>query len=319
MREDYTAELLGIIRQVRRRWRTKLALRGALIVAAVGFLVFLASASALEAARFSPGAITAARVLLAVAFAALVGLFLVRPLLRRVSDEQVALYLEEHEPSLEASIVSAVEAARAGGAESARSQALVRRLVERAVEKSQDIEHGRRVEQKALRSYAAIIGGVAVAALLLFSIGPTYFRHALGALFSLSSDVEAAVPYRIDVTPGNATVSRGADQSIVAQLSGFDAGETTLMIRKAPAAEFERVPMIRNENGSHEGMLFDLTNSLDYYVEADGVKSGTYTLNVVALPYVQQLELEYHFPAYTGLPLHVNGFFELSSNRRDIW
>ena len=33
MREDYTAELLGIVRQVRRRWRMKLALRGALIVA----------------------------------------------------------------------------------------------------------------------------------------------------------------------------------------------------------------------------------------------------------------------------------------------
>ncbi len=24
-------------------------------------------------------------------------------------------------------------------------------------------------------------------------------------------------------------------------------------------------------------------------------------------------------PALTGLPVHVNGFFELSSNRRDIW
>ena len=24
-------------------------------------------------------------------------------------------------------------------------------------------------------------------------------------------------------------------------------------------------------------------------------------------------------PVYTGLPVHINGFFELSSNRRDIW
>ena len=32
------------------------------------------------------------------------------------------------------------------------------------------------------------------------------------------------------------------------------------------------------------------------------MRSGTYTLKVVELPYVQHLELEYHFPAYTGLP-----------------
>ena len=41
--------------------------------------------------------------------------FLVRPLLRRVSDEAVALYLEEHEPSLEAAVLSALEARGEGG------------------------------------------------------------------------------------------------------------------------------------------------------------------------------------------------------------
>ena len=38
--------------------------------------------------------------------------FVVRPLLRRVTDEQVALYLEEHEPSLKASVLGALEAGR---------------------------------------------------------------------------------------------------------------------------------------------------------------------------------------------------------------
>ena len=48
-------------------------------------------------------------------------------------------------------------------------------------------------------------------------------------------------------------------------------------------------------------MLFDLAGPLDYFVEAGGVRSATYRLNVVDMPYVQKLELEYHFPAYTGL------------------
>ena len=48
-------------------------------------------------------------------------------------------------------------------------------------------------------------------------------------------------------------------------------------------------------------MLFDLAAPIEYFVEANGVSSAIYTLKVVDLPYVQRLELELHFPAYTGL------------------
>ena len=72
--------------------------------------------------------------------------------------------------------------------------------------------------------------------------GPAFFRHALSALLIVSRSVEAAVPYRIEVTPGNATVPRGADQMIKASLSGFDADQAALMVRRTPDAAFERVP-----------------------------------------------------------------------------
>ena len=58
---------------------------------------------------------------------------------------------------------------------------------------------------------------------------------------------------------------------------------------------------MRNEDGTYEGILFDVAAPLEYFVVADGVQSPIYTLKVVDLPYVQRLELEYRFPAYTGL------------------
>jgi hypothetical protein len=112
MREEYSSELISVIRQVRRRWRTKIVLRGAVIAAALIVAFFLISARALEAARFAPEAILAFRIGIVAAFAGLVAFLLVRPLMRRVSDDQVAMYLEEHEPSLQASIISALEAGR---------------------------------------------------------------------------------------------------------------------------------------------------------------------------------------------------------------
>jgi hypothetical protein len=298
-RTDSASELVDIIHQVRRRWRIKLALRGALGVVGLGVLVVLVSAYGLESWRFTAGAIVAFRVVVGLALVGLIGYLLVLPLMRRASDEQVALYLEEHEPSLQAAIISAIETEHIG-AGSPYSATLVRRLVESAVEKAHAIEGGRRVERAPVRRYSATLAAVTIAAIALFSFGPAYLRHALSALIP-SRDVEAAAPYSIEVTPGNATVPRGADQNVTARLSGFDSEQASLMVRKTPEAAYERLPLLRGENGHYEGMLFDLAAPIEYFVEANGVNSKHYTLKVVELPYVQRLELEYHFPAYTGL------------------
>ncbi|MEO8521456.1 MAG: DUF4175 family protein, partial [Acidobacteriota bacterium] len=298
---DSSLELVDVIRQVRRRWRMKLALRGALGVAGLGLVVLLVSAYGLEAWRFTPRSILTFRIILAVALAGLVTWLLVRPLMRRASDEQVALYLEEHEPSLQAAIISAVEAGRGRG-DGVYSASLVRRLVESAIDKCREIEGGRSIERATVTRDGATLAALALAAAAIFLLGPAYLRHALSALLVVSRDVEAAAPYRIEVLPGNATVPRGADQSITARLSGFDADQASLMVRKTPGAAYDRVPLLKGADGKYEGMLFDLAAPVEYLVEANGVRSGTYTLKVVELPYVDRLELEYHFPAYTGLP-----------------
>jgi len=104
------SELTGIIRQIRKRWRLKLAIRGAAFVVAGGVFALLVSAYGLERLKFSPGSIIAFRVGMIMIAGALAGYFFVLPQWRRVTDEQVALYLEECEPSLESAILSAIEA-----------------------------------------------------------------------------------------------------------------------------------------------------------------------------------------------------------------
>src|SRR6476469_7030482 len=125
---DPSFELVDVIRQVRRRWRLKLAVRGVLGVVTLGVVVLLLAAYGLESWRFTPGSIVAFRIILGLALAGLTGYLLVRPLMRGATDEQVALYLEEHEPSLQAAIISAVESSRGQGA-LGYSASLVRRLV----------------------------------------------------------------------------------------------------------------------------------------------------------------------------------------------
>jgi len=118
-RSPASNSLLAIISDVRSRWRIKLLMRGAVGMAGIAFAIFLVAAYGMEWARFSPASILAGRVILLVALIACALWFLVRPLRRQVSDEQVALYLEEHEPSLQATLLSAVEASQQGHPQSA--------------------------------------------------------------------------------------------------------------------------------------------------------------------------------------------------------
>ena len=297
-------EILRAIRHVRNRWRLRVALRGVavLLAAALGTLVL--SSWGLEVYRFTPAAIITFRVL---TYAALLGFgwwFFIRPVSRRVSDEQVALYLEEHEPSLQATVLSAVEETHKGERSSAldHSPVLVGRLIESAVEKIRDVDMGRAVEHQKIQGSSGWLGAAAVVAILLFLFGPSYLRHGVMALLTPMASAETSSPYQIDVLPGDATVARGADQAITASLDGFGTDEVTLFMRSNSNEPFERLALIPlAEPGEFEVLLFDVQDTTDYFVEALGVQSGTFTLNVIDLPYVERLEHEYFFPAYTGL------------------
>ena len=300
---DRREERVAVIHRVRNRWRLKLALRGAVIVVAGTLLALLLSASSLEALRFSPTAIIAFRLIAFLVFAALVVVGFVRPLRRRVSDGQVALYLEEKDPTLEAAILSAIESVPAvDGSDHGPSPMLVDRLVDQAIDKCRTLEDGLTIERANLRKQGYLLAGIAVAATLLITFGPAFLRSGMSALLIISRSAEAASPYKIEVTPGNAKFPRGMDQNVKAKLLGFTSPEATLMFRTDPAGSFERVPLVAStEPASFEGVLFHVEKSADYYVESNGVRSPTFKMDVVDLPTVDKLAMEYRFPAYTGL------------------
>src|SRR5690242_11063737 len=314
---DHRSELVDVIRRVRNRWRLRLAMRGAVVVVAGTLLALLLSASGLESLRFTAGAIIAFRIISVAVFVGLLLYGLVWPLRRRVTDTQVALYLEECDPTLEAAIISAVEAT-ANGPSPDHSQHLVDRLVEQAIEQCRAVERGSAVDTAAVKRHAVALAAIAAIAALMIALGPAYLRHGLSALLVISRSAEAASPYRIQVTPGSAKVPRGGDQAVRAKLLGFTSKEAAVMMRTAPGAPFERVPLVaaQSNDGSFEGMLFHLEKQTDYYVESNGVRSPVFTLNVVELPTVSELDLEYRFPSYTGLaPRKVEGGGDVAAIR----
>jgi hypothetical protein len=297
-------ELIDVIRQVRKRWRTRLLLRGAIVVLGGGLLALLLASWGLQMARFSPSSVIGFRIAVFTVFAALAAIWFIRPMRRQASDVQVALYIEEHEPSLQAAILSAVDAG-ATSADVARPgvpQVIVDRMIAQAVDKCRESEAVRGVGRLAVRRNTLVLGTLAAVVALLLAVGPEFFRQGASALLVLSRDAQAASPYAIRVEPGDVTIPKGADQIVRAQLSGFRSIDVSVHVKAEGEGTFQRVPLVAGATpDAFEGMLFDLAANAEYYVEADGIRSATYRMTVVELPAVDTLELEYVYPAYTGL------------------
>ncbi len=295
--------LLGVIRRVRARWRLKLALRGAAIVLGALVVAVLVGAYVMQSARFAPGAITGVRIAAYVVLAVLLIQYMVRPLLRRASDEHIALYLEEHEPSLDAAVLSAVEHGKLTQDTPDRSPLLARRLIESAIERSHQVADGARVDQPQILRAAMFAGAAALIGLLAVGVGPAFLRDGARLLLAPWRSAEAAQPYAIAVVPGNVTVAKGGDQEVAATLRGFTAEGVQLSVRRGSAAQWERLPMTAGGDSAHFSIrLFDIAERTEYYVESNGVRSALFRIDVANLPYVKKLDLEYRYPGYTGMP-----------------
>ena len=76
---DRSAQLTDALHNVRNRWRFAVALRGLVVVIGASLLVFIALALMMDALRYAPSAVIAARVLVWTAVIALAARFLAMP------------------------------------------------------------------------------------------------------------------------------------------------------------------------------------------------------------------------------------------------
>ena len=219
--------------------------------------------------RYEDWAVTSFRLFAYVTLFALTTRFLVFPLWGRVSDERVALYLEEHEPSLQAAVLSAVGGRAASRARAHRdvSRALVERLVEDAVEKCQTIDFGRPVERPGLRRASALLAAAAALGMAVTILSPAFLRHAAPFLFA-PWIVRAASPYAIEVDPGHVTIAARRQPDGDGAARGLRRRRrSSSAVRSGPAGDWKRWPMTADQAADgFRFVLFGLDTASDYYV-----------------------------------------------------
>src|SRR5262249_53377183 len=150
--------------------------------------------------------------------------------------------------------------------------------------------------------------GAAIAVMLLLGVGTLFFgpsrvTQGMASIYGMNDGTVAANSMFIAVTPGSTRVPRGSDLKLKATLNGFDSSLAQLFVRKTDADSWQGRAMEPAKNaGEFQTMLFNMQDSMVYYVESEGLRSTEFTLEVADLPFVKQIDLVLTFPAYTRLP-----------------
>ena len=159
------------------------------------------------------------------------------------------------------------------------------------------------VTPKSLFAFATSAGAAGAVLLWLILAGPGFLGYGASMLWAGPPKDPSMVGgfYRITVDPGDKLVRRRSDMAIHATLVGFQAPEVRLMARYKSSAKWEQATMLpRASDSSYEYLFAAVPEPVEYYVEASGVKSKTYKLDVIDLAGVKNIKVTYHYPSWLG-------------------
>jgi hypothetical protein len=286
-----------IIRRIRTRIVTRRVLQGIAITIAVAAVTLIGASILANKFNHKQALLIVLRIVPLILTIAAAWWFVFRAMRQRISDTQIARLVEE-KFALDDRVTTSVEFA-----EHTRdaSPAIVNRLVRDTDERISQADLNRVVDPRHAYAYGA--GALAIFVAMIAAL--SWLAPVKGGVAMLYSPVETPVSANamfINVTPVTSRVPRGSDQKLKAALNGFDTNVAQVFIRKLNDANWLATAMEPAKNkGEFQHIIFNIQDSVVFYVEANGIRSTEQTLEVVDLPYVKQIDLILNFPAFTGM------------------
>jgi hypothetical protein len=286
--------LTEYLERIERRLRVLAVSRGVAMAAAAALAFTVLGAILANSFAFSAGSVLWARLVLFLALAGALGLGLVVPLLR-LNRRRAAREAEHKCPQFEQRLVTFAERAD-------RPDPFLELLAADTLDLAHEALPERIAPRKRILSFASA-GVLSVALLLWLAIsGPGFLGYGTSLLWGAIPRDGLRPFYEVQVQPGDHTVRRKSDQIVTARLIGFQTERVRVLAKFRSSSKWEEAPMRPQAASSGFEFLFTgVPEPFDYYVEAGGVRSKQYRMNVIDLPEVKKLRVTYHYPAWTNL------------------
>src|SRR2546426_4906114 len=284
------------LRSIEKRLRVLAWTRGAAVAAGAALISTVILVLIANSYAFSSNSLQASRTVLFLALALALGGGLLLPLLR-LNRRRAAREAENKFPEFEQRLLTFTERANSNA-----SDPFLELLAADTLEAARQAEPARVTTPRTIVGFASLAACAVLVLIWLGMAGPGFWGYGTSLLWAGPPKAGINPFYDIVVQPGNRTVRKKSDQLITARLVGFSAPRARLFAKYGSVAKWEEAAMRPQPDGpNHEFLFSGIPESFEYYVEAGGVRSKTYKLNVVELPGVKRIRVTYHYPAWSGM------------------
>ncbi len=299
MRKSSHARVNALIHEIRKQWIRRALFQGSALTLLTGLLVATALLLLYTNVPLAPWMLWG---LIALG----VGLVLwvlvryaIRPALQPLTDQQVALYIEEQLPGLEDRLNSAVEAGTDPEAKT-KHGLVIQSLFQDAAQKIRSVPVSTVVDRR--RERGLVWTAAALLLCFLFYGYTTLDRIDYDASkLSVATLVTPAQAY-MQVDPGSVEIEKGESQEILVTLK--DQTDDPLVLHyQFEGAGWQQIEMRPGMEGNAFLHAFqDIQTPISYFVEHEDHRSAPFDITLYEFPDVGQIDVTYTYPAYTGLP-----------------
>lgn len=164
------------------------------------------------------------------------------------------------------------------------------------------------VDRSGLIRIGYVMLGVVIAAALYYLVSPKDALATAGRVLMPWADIAAPTRVTInDVQPGDATVIRGQQLDVSAEVAGLRDGEVARVVYSSDDGQVvdRELPMHAGEGGYRHVTKLPpgderLQGSVTYRVEAGDARSPTYRVTVEPTPMIDVESVHYDYPEYTA-------------------
>jgi len=239
---------------------------------------------------------------------------------RQTDDRKLAHYVEDHIPDLEQRLLTSLEFSdeelRSGreGVSQQFIQQLWQDAQEHVQQQQRQVETVMPAQSSWLSAGAAALSVTIVVAALLGSELLNQAGSRLVWPFAINEPVIIIEPQpdiEISVEPGNLEMQRGEGLTIIARVSNAIPAAVNLRLQD-DNLNWRDVSMNRDGSGSDSAtysyFIPSLQEDTTYYIsfnEGEEFSSSQYQISLFDLPQIEQIDLAFSYPEYTGLEARI--------------
>ncbi len=299
------ASLDNYLGSIAGRLRAAIAARGAGAVAWTALCLTAVCVHLANKAAFSDASIVGSRLVLGAMLTLAIGCLVILPLrrlrrsprLQRAADEA-----ERRSPEFGGRLRTWADErtrAEAGG----RAPSPLLGLLSREAEQAAAAVPVDAVVNRWLVAGFAATAAIGVGTLVwLGTSGPGYWQYGTAKLWAGWFEVQEEPLYGLLVEPGDAAIRSGGRLDVIAEVTGFEPASVEIHARFESSLDWERAPMGPQLQGTGHGFSFSMVREpLRYFVTAGPLRSREFEVQVIEMPIVENIRLEYDYPAWSGL------------------